>query len=138
MLSAECGIDGERNVCVCQDDYLGIRTRTRTNLGVAVTRRFVRACSYAKIVVLTNAGSPILRIAMPPRDCHAEVRACVFVCQDSRLEKRRVTNIADCYASKVRETQVCKSTTLLHESRRGSDHTQNTSIWPDQRLTPIM
>ena len=46
--------------------------------------------------------------------------------------------IADCYASKVRETQVCKSTTLLHESRRGSDHTQNTSIWSDQRLTPIM
>ena len=37
-----------------------------------------------------------------------------------------------------RETQVCKSTSLLHESRRGSDHTQNTSIWSDQRLTPIM
>ena len=55
--------------------------------------------------------------------------ACVFVCQDSRLDKRRVTNIADCYASKARETQVCKSTPLLHESRRGSDHTQNTSIY---------
>ena len=26
----------------------------------------------------------------------------VFVCQDSRLDKRRVTNIADCYASKAR------------------------------------
>ena len=60
--------------------------------------------------------------------------ACVFVCQDSRLDKRRVTNIADCYASKARETPVCKSTPLLHESRRGSDHTQNTSIYC---ITPI-
>ena len=51
---------------------------------------------------------------------------------------RNVIVIADCYASEARETQVCKSTTLLHESRRGSDHTQNTSIWSDQRLTPIM
>ena len=75
-----------------------------------------------------------LRVTATPRFA----RACVFVCQDSRLDKRRVTNIAVCYASKVGETQVSKSTTLLHESRRGSDHTQNTSIWSDQRLTPIM
>ena len=30
-------------------------------LPVTATPRFVRACSYAKIVVLTNAGSPIVK-----------------------------------------------------------------------------
>ena len=64
------GADGEmnENAVVCY------------YLRVTATPRFVRACSYAKIVVLTNAGSPIgrlrvqitsgspiLRIAMPPK-----------------------------------------------------------------------
>ena len=55
-----------------------------------------------------------------------------------RLDKSRVTNIADCYASKARETQECKNMSLLHETRRGSDHTQDTQAWSDQRLTPVM
>ena len=78
------GADGEmnENAVVCY------------YLRVTATPRFARACSYAKIVVLTNAGSPILRIAMHPKHD--------FI------------------------------------ARRGSDHTQNTSIWSDQRLTPIM
>ena len=36
-------------------------------LRVTATPTYARACSYAKIVVLTNAGSPISRIAMPPK-----------------------------------------------------------------------
>ena len=48
-------------------------------------------------------------LLLPPRDCHAEVRACVFVCQDSRLDKRRVTNIADCYASKAEKHKNLKA-----------------------------
>ena len=46
---------------------------------VTATPRFVRACSYTKIVVLTNAGSPILRIAMPPKhEKHKFVKARLY------------------------------------------------------------
>ena len=46
---------------------------------VTATPRFARACSYAKIVVLTNAGSPISRIAMPPKyEKHKNVKARLY------------------------------------------------------------
>ena len=63
------GADGEmnENAVVCY------------YLRVTATRRFGRACSYAKIVVLTNAGSPILRIAMPPkREKHNNVKSRLY------------------------------------------------------------
>ena len=57
------GADGEmnENAVVC------------CYLRVTATPRFVRACSYAKIVVLTDAGSPILRIAMPPKQRNTRI-----------------------------------------------------------------
>ena len=63
------GADGEmnENAVVC------------CYLRVTATPRFVRGCSYAKIVVLTNAGSPILRIAMPPKhEKHKFVKAHLY------------------------------------------------------------
>ena len=63
------GADGEmnENAVVCY------------YLRVTATPRFARACSYAKIVVLTNAGSPILRIAMPPNhEKHKNVKARLY------------------------------------------------------------
>ena len=48
-------------------------------LRVTATPPYARACSYAKIVVLTNAGSPILRIAMPPKqEKHKFVKARLY------------------------------------------------------------
>ena len=59
----------------------------------------------------------------------------------AQLNQREVdTEVAGDDDNEIREgadgemnekTQECKSTTLLHESRRGSDHAQNTSIWSD-------
>ena len=63
------GADGEMNENVVMCCYLR----------VTATPRFARACSYAKIVVLTNAGSPILRIAMPPKyEKHKFVKARLY------------------------------------------------------------
>ena len=111
------GADGEMNENAVVCCYLRV---TATPTVFAINRgkcavlhlRFARACSCAKIVVLTNAGSPILRVGK------AEYSGMLCL--------------------KARETQECKSRSLLHDSRRGSDHTHEIQEWSDQRLTPVM
>ena len=78
-VDTEVAGDDDNEIGEGADGEMNENAVVRYYLRVTATPRFARAFSYAKKVVLTNAGSPILRIAMlPKQEKHNNVKARLY------------------------------------------------------------